>query len=451
MAIDGETPTAQTAHGRAGLASAGTTIPVSGTVPGAAPARPVSCRPPCRVRPATRHGQRSNTADTTRPEPGVDMARTRHARPGHDPRHDTATTDTTRPAHDADTTRARHGHDTARTDTTRWPRRWPLAMLAAPAGVATWSGWVGLGGLTGFGVVHPLPGIADHFSINSAITLPIGVEAYAAYAMSAWLTSAPVAEKTRRFARTSAIAALVLGSVRPGRVPPARRRQQRAGHRSSHARCRGAVVDHHAGRVPAGAGAGVRRGPGAHAPSGPRGRADRRVRHGPCRVHGRVRHDGRHGRGHGPRHGPDTTRHGRRHAPSRARHGRAPRRGHDPTRVGVVCPTRPQRRHGPSPTRPCPPQTRLSTRPTRHGPSPARLPEPRRTRPPTRLARPAQPTRTRPQRPPGPPPPTRPRHDPAARRSAPPTRPTRPTATRSPAKSTTTTSPSTASRPASPS
>lgn len=95
----------------------------------------------------------------------------------------------------------------------RWPRRWPLFLLAFPAGVATWSGWVSLGGLTGFGKVHPLPGIADGFTINSAITLPIGVEAYAAYALNAWLTSAPVSDDTRRFARTSAIGALVLGML----------------------------------------------------------------------------------------------------------------------------------------------------------------------------------------------------------------------------------------------
>ncbi|GAA3519151.1 hypothetical protein GCM10023075_81360 [Streptosporangium album] len=71
----------------------------------------------------------------------------------------------------------------------RWPRRWPLALLALPAGVATWSGWVGLGEMTGFGPVKLLPGIADDWEINSAVTLPIGVEAYAAFALSAWLTS----------------------------------------------------------------------------------------------------------------------------------------------------------------------------------------------------------------------------------------------------------------------
>ena len=70
-------------------------------------------------------------------------------------------------------------------------RSWPLLVLAAPALVAIWSGWVGLGHLTGFGVVHPLPGIWDQLAINTAITLPIGVETYAAYALRAWLSPLP--------------------------------------------------------------------------------------------------------------------------------------------------------------------------------------------------------------------------------------------------------------------
>ncbi len=89
---------------------------------------------------------------------------------------------------------------------------WPLIVLAAPAFVAIWSGWVGLGGLTGFGQVRPLPGIADDFTINSAITLPIGVETYAAYALRAWLTPVPVPARARRFARWSAIGSLILGA-----------------------------------------------------------------------------------------------------------------------------------------------------------------------------------------------------------------------------------------------
>jgi DNA-binding transcriptional ArsR family regulator len=88
--------------------------------------------------------------------------------------------------------------------------RWPLFLIAAPAAVAVWSGWVGLGGLCGFGIVHPLPGITDGGRLNTAITLPVGVEAYGAYALGAWLTpgTAPTA---RTFARRSALGALALG------------------------------------------------------------------------------------------------------------------------------------------------------------------------------------------------------------------------------------------------
>ena len=102
-------------------------------------------------------------------------------------------------------------------DTTAAPpakavRSWPVLLLALPAFVAVWSGWVGLGDLTGFGVVHPLPGIADGFAINSAITLPIGVETYAAFALRVWL-SGQVPVSARRFAKWSALGALVLGAL----------------------------------------------------------------------------------------------------------------------------------------------------------------------------------------------------------------------------------------------
>jgi hypothetical protein len=90
-------------------------------------------------------------------------------------------------------------------------RRWPLFLIAAPAAVAVWSGWVGLGELCGFGVIHPLPGIWDALRINTAITLPIGVEAYGAYALGAWLAPGGAPERVRRFARRSAIGALLLG------------------------------------------------------------------------------------------------------------------------------------------------------------------------------------------------------------------------------------------------
>ncbi len=91
-------------------------------------------------------------------------------------------------------------------------RSWPLLILAAPAAVAVWSGWVGIGQMTGFGEIHPLPEIWDSLRLNTAVTLPIGVEAYAAFALRVWLTSSQlVSERTRQFARGSAIAALLLG------------------------------------------------------------------------------------------------------------------------------------------------------------------------------------------------------------------------------------------------
>jgi len=91
-------------------------------------------------------------------------------------------------------------------------RSWPLLVLALPAAVAVWSGWVGIGELTGFGVVRPLPGIWDSLRLNTAVTLPVGVEAYGAYALRAWLSaSVVVSARTRRFARWSAAGSLALG------------------------------------------------------------------------------------------------------------------------------------------------------------------------------------------------------------------------------------------------
>jgi hypothetical protein len=89
------------------------------------------------------------------------------------------------------------------------PRRWPLFLIAAPAAVAIWSGWVGLGELCGFGPVRVLPGISD-LTINTAITLPVGVEAYAAYALGAWMAPG-TPDPARRFARWSALGALAYG------------------------------------------------------------------------------------------------------------------------------------------------------------------------------------------------------------------------------------------------
>ncbi|WP_433530467.1 ABC transporter permease [Micromonospora sp. CA-263727] len=102
--------------------------------------------------------------------------------------------------------------------TSRPPRRpvvWPVVLMALGAFVAVWSGWVGLGKLTGFGKVDLLPGIVEPGSwatIDSAITLPIGVEAYAAYALYVWL-SGRVPTRARTFAKWSALASLAVGAL----------------------------------------------------------------------------------------------------------------------------------------------------------------------------------------------------------------------------------------------
>lgn len=88
---------------------------------------------------------------------------------------------------------------------------WPLLLLALPAFVAIWGGWVGLGRLTGFGPIELLPGIWDGLTINSAITLPIGVETYAAFAMRVWLSDSTGSERAREFAKWSAVGSLALG------------------------------------------------------------------------------------------------------------------------------------------------------------------------------------------------------------------------------------------------
>jgi hypothetical protein len=85
-------------------------------------------------------------------------------------------------------------------------RSWPLLVLAVPAAAEVWSGWVGIARLTGFGMVSPLPGIWPSLHLDTSITLPVGVEAYAAYALRAWLAGEQeVSPRTRRFAKWSAL------------------------------------------------------------------------------------------------------------------------------------------------------------------------------------------------------------------------------------------------------
>ncbi|MFI5066585.1 MAG: hypothetical protein ACHP9Z_21775 [Streptosporangiales bacterium] len=61
----------------------------------------------------------------------------------------------------------------------RTVRSWPLLVLAAPAAAEVWSGWIGIAQKTGFGLISPLPGIWPSLHLDTTITLPVGVEAYA--------------------------------------------------------------------------------------------------------------------------------------------------------------------------------------------------------------------------------------------------------------------------------
>lgn len=92
----------------------------------------------------------------------------------------------------------------------RFPR-WPLTLIALSAATAIWGGWVSLGALTGFGMVRLDPGIRPAVSVDLALTLPVSVEAYAAYALAAWLGPWQVPARARRFAMCSAGFALLLG------------------------------------------------------------------------------------------------------------------------------------------------------------------------------------------------------------------------------------------------
>jgi hypothetical protein len=92
-------------------------------------------------------------------------------------------------------------------------RKLPVLLIAAPAAVAIWSGWIGLGQKCGFGLVHPLPGIVPGFKLDTSITLPVGVEAYGATALGAWLRESGVPDSARQFAKRSAIGSLALGML----------------------------------------------------------------------------------------------------------------------------------------------------------------------------------------------------------------------------------------------
>ena len=90
--------------------------------------------------------------------------------------------------------------------------RWPVVLLAAGAFVAIWGGWVDLGQMSGFGPVNLLPGIMD-LTVNLAITLPLGMEVYAAFALGVWLTHRNIRPAARTFAGWSVLASLMIGAA----------------------------------------------------------------------------------------------------------------------------------------------------------------------------------------------------------------------------------------------
>jgi hypothetical protein len=97
------------------------------------------------------------------------------------------------------------GNAAART----WPR-WLLLPISLAAFTAIWSGWVALGELCGFGPVDLLPGIGRGLTINTAITLPVGAEAYAALALY-YFISPGTPERAKSFAGWSALGAMAYG------------------------------------------------------------------------------------------------------------------------------------------------------------------------------------------------------------------------------------------------
>ena len=138
----------------------------------------------------------------------------------------------------------------------RTVRSWPLLVLAAPAAAEVWSGWVGIAQKTGFGLVSPLPGIWPSLHLDTSITLPVGVEAYAAYALRAWLSRRALDQRPDPPVR-QVVRDLLLRARhgRAGGLPPAGPGRGGAG----------TVARHHDRVLPAGPGPGHGHHAGPHA------------------------------------------------------------------------------------------------------------------------------------------------------------------------------------------
>lgn len=97
-------------------------------------------------------------------------------------------------------------------------RGWHVAaalVIAVPAFLAVWSGWIGLGEMTGWGERNMLPGlVADGgwATIHTSITLPIGIEAFGALSMAVWLASRNAGGTLPRYAAFCTFGSLALGA-----------------------------------------------------------------------------------------------------------------------------------------------------------------------------------------------------------------------------------------------
>lgn len=97
-------------------------------------------------------------------------------------------------------------------------RGWHIAMalvIAVPAFLAVWSGWIGLGQMTGWKEMDMLPGFnhGGWAEIDTSVTLPIGIEAFGALSLAVWLASRKVQGILRTYSAICAFGSLTLGAL----------------------------------------------------------------------------------------------------------------------------------------------------------------------------------------------------------------------------------------------